>query len=87
MEDSASLSPLSFLSNATGSTNDLDGRRWVGIKAKEKCLRKLAKRRHIVPGQQAQRKREFIPRRGDNHRESSTLFKRCMCWDLKISGL
>src|SRR6218665_869596 len=29
--------------------------------AKDKCLKKLAERRHIVPGQQAQRRREFIP--------------------------
>src|SRR6218665_1025242 len=27
---------------------------------KEKCLKEIAERRHIVPGQQAQRKREFI---------------------------
>jgi len=44
--------------------------------AKEKCLKKLAEGRHIVPGQQAQRKREFIPSGGANHREISTLFKR-----------
>jgi len=30
----------------------------------------------IVPGQQAQRKREFTPSGGANNRESSTLFKR-----------
>ena len=42
--------------------------------AKAKCLKKLAKGRHNVPWQQAQRKREFIPSGWDNHRESSTLF-------------
>src|SRR6218665_610547 len=40
---------------------------------KEKCLKKLVERRHIVPGQQAQCKREFIPSGGANNRESSTL--------------
>src|SRR6218665_1174718 len=43
---------------------------------KEKCLKKLAERRHIVPRQQAQCKREFIPSGGVNNRESSTRFKR-----------
>src|SRR6218665_2899452 len=36
--------------------------------------KKLAEGRHVVPGQQAQRKREFIPSGGANHRESLTLF-------------
>ena len=36
--------------------------------AKEKCRKKLPERRHIVPGQQAQRKREFIPSGGANLR-------------------
>ena len=40
--------------------------------AKEKCLRKLAERRHVVPGQQAPCKRELIPGGGANNRESST---------------
>src|SRR6218665_1993470 len=44
--------------------------------AKDKCLKKLAERRCIVLGQQAQHKREFIPSGGASHRESSTLFKR-----------
>src|SRR6218665_1826740 len=44
--------------------------------AKEKCLKKLAEGRHIVPGQHAQRKRKFFPSGGANHREISTLFKR-----------
>ena len=44
--------------------------------AKEKCLKKFAKAKHIVPGQQEQRKREFIPRGGAHHRESSTLLRR-----------
>src|SRR6218665_1447274 len=43
---------------------------------KEKCLKKLGGSRHIAPGQQAQRKRKFIPSGGANHRESSTQFKR-----------
>ena len=42
--------------------------------AKEKFLEKQAERRHIVPGQEAQRKREFSPSGGANYRESSTLF-------------
>src|SRR6218665_3097819 len=32
--------------------------------AKEKCLKMLAERRHVVPGQQAQCKREFFQRGG-----------------------
>src|SRR6218665_3818018 len=31
------------------------------VRAKEKCLKKLAERRHVVPGQQAQCKRKLIP--------------------------
>src|SRR6218665_3165107 len=42
---------------------------------KEKCLEKLAERRH-VPRQQAQCKRELIPSGWANNRERSTLFKR-----------
>src|SRR6218665_2370928 len=44
--------------------------------AKEKCLKKLAERRHVVPRKQVQCKRELIPSGGANNRESSTLFKR-----------
>src|SRR6218665_1783417 len=43
---------------------------------KEKCLKKLAESRHVVPRQQVQCKREFIPSGGANNRESSTLLKR-----------
>src|SRR6218665_389810 len=43
--------------------------------AKEKCLKELAERRRIVPLQQAEYKREFIPSGGANDRESSMLFK------------
>src|SRR6218665_2446108 len=43
---------------------------------KEKCLKKLAERRHVVLRQQAECKREFIPSGGANNRESSTLLKR-----------
>jgi len=46
------------------------------VMAKEKCFKRLAEGRHIVPGQQAQRKLELSPSGGDNHGESSTLFKR-----------
>src|SRR6218665_1836063 len=42
----------------------------------EKCPKKLTERRHVVPGQQAECKREFISSGGANNRESSTLFKR-----------
>jgi len=35
--------------------------------AKEKCLKKLEERKHIVPGQQAQRRRKFIPSGGSNY--------------------
>jgi|SRR6218665_32468 len=44
--------------------------------AKGKCLKSLQKKRHVVPGQQAQCKREFIPSGGANNRGSSTLFNR-----------
>ena len=37
--------------------------------AKEKCLKKLAERRQVVPGQEAECKREFIPSGGANNRE------------------
>src|SRR6218665_3495101 len=46
------------------------------VPAKEKCLKTLAERRHVVPWQQAQCKRESIPSGGANNIESSTLFKR-----------
>jgi len=39
-------------------------------------LKKLAEIRHVVPGQQAQCKRELIPSAGANNRKSLTLFKR-----------
>ena len=68
-----------------------DGRRWAKVfdiakiittyraiiyEGLPTCLKKLAEERQIVPGQQAQRKRELITGGGANHRESSTLFKR-----------
>src|SRR6218665_2567005 len=43
---------------------------------KEKCLKKLAERGHVVLRQQTECKREFIPSGGANNRESSTLLKR-----------
>ena len=33
----------------------------------KKCLKKLAERRHIVPGQQAQHKKVFLPSGGANN--------------------
>ena len=44
--------------------------------AKKKCLKKLVEGRQIVPGQQAQSKRELIANGGANHRESPMMFKR-----------
>jgi len=37
--------------------------------AKNKCLKMFVKRRHIDPGQQAQRKRKFVSSGGTNHRD------------------
>jgi len=39
--------------------------------AKEKCPKKLVEWRHVVSGQKAQCKREFIPSGGANNRESA----------------
>ena len=44
--------------------------------AKEKCLKKLAEGRHVVPGKHAQRKMEFIRSGGANHRERSMMTAR-----------
>src|SRR6218665_3776546 len=43
----------------------------VQLWPKRNVFKKVVERRHIVLGQQAQRKRELIPSGGANHRESS----------------
>src|SRR6218665_3422847 len=48
----------------------------VQLRPTRNICKKLAEGRHVVRGQQAECKREFIPSGGANNRESSTLFKR-----------
>src|SRR6218665_466351 len=47
----------------------------LSVQLWSKRNKKLAERRHVVPRQQAQCKRELILSGGANNRESSTLFK------------